>query len=258
MTRIGVYVINLDRSPERWQTISTHARRCGITLIRVSACDASCISTEDYIGVDRRAFLRHGARHLLPGEYGCYRSHLACLSAFLESSFDAAVIMEDDVLPCRDLTDRVRALLSAAPNVHLVKLFNHRTIGFVRRGVSSLGDEIGQCIHGPQGSAACYVVTRHGARRLFQDLSRMCFPYDVALERGWAHGIRAYSVRANLVTFGPASRLSGIATRKQYNNQKIGGFPRILTHLDRCVEYVRRIAHVVSGERRRELVPPPL
>lgn len=247
---VGVYVINLDRSWDRWQTISAHARSCGISLVRVSACDGSEICPKDYVGVDHRAFVRHGARRLLPGEYGCYRSHLAGLSTFLESANDAAIIMEDDVIPTLDLIRRAKALLAAASNVDLIKLFNHRTKGFVRRGISSHGDEVGQCVHGPQGSAACYVVTRHGAQQLVGRLSQMQFPYDVALERGWAHGVRAYSVRTNLVTLGPGSRVTGIATRKLYRDQKIRGIRRILTHLDRGVEYIRRIADVLVAPRR--------
>lgn len=241
--KLGVYVINLDRSQDRWDAISSRAKACGIEIIRIAAVDGRAIASENYVDVDHRSFMRQGARTLLPGEYGCYRSHLSCLSTFLFSEFDAALVLEDDVEVGADLIARTLAILDAAPDAHLVKLYNHRSRLFLPICTSRLGDRVGHSIHGPQGSAACYVVTRSGAQKAIAAMSRICFPYDVALERGWSHGMKVLSVRRNIVGLGPLCRQTEIASRGDYRRHKRGGLRRIVTHFYRSVDYLRRIAY---------------
>jgi len=73
--RLGVYVINLDASVDRWAALCNKAGEYGIDLIRVAAIDGRKLSPADFRDVDWKGFIRHGGRAILPGEYGCYRSH---------------------------------------------------------------------------------------------------------------------------------------------------------------------------------------
>ncbi|MDK4718861.1 glycosyltransferase family 25 protein [Rhizobium sp. CNPSo 3968] len=244
--RLGVYVINLDRSVERWSIICSRAAEHSIDIIRVSATDGCNLSRKEFRDVDWKGFARHGGRTILPGEYGCYRSHVRCLTSFLESDFDAALVMEDDIDVTGDLLDRTAAVLAVVPSADVVKLFNHRSYGFLGIAISDFGDEVGRCLHGPQGSAACYVITRRGAQIALPFLRVMSFPFDVALERGWHHGLNVLSVRDNVVDLMSCSRISQIGRRIDYDHVKFPGLKRLPTHLLRLTEYYRRIRYVLK------------
>lgn len=246
MMKLGVYVINLDRSVDRWAVVHSKAGECGIDVIRMAATDGRELSQKDFRDVDWKGFARHGGRALLPGEYGCYRSHIGCLSIFLESDFDAALVMEDDIDIPADLVERTIAILEAVPNADVVKLFNHRSSGFLGIATSVFGDEMGRCLHGPQGSAACYVITSRGAAKVLPLLRIMSFPFDVALERGWHHGANVLSVRRNVVSLMNHSRNSQIGKRVDYNRAKFFGPKRLPTHLLRAAEYCRRVRYVLE------------
>lgn len=98
--------------------------------------------------MDDAAFRRNTGRLMLPGEYGCYRSHIKALNAFLATADDLALIVEDDVELCADLRDRVQAAFEAVTDAGVIKFFNHRVVGFRKTNTSSRGDDIGRAIHG--------------------------------------------------------------------------------------------------------------
>ncbi|MCQ0987512.1 glycosyltransferase family 25 protein [Jiella sp. LLJ827] len=217
-------------------------------LVRVPGVDGAEIDPGDWIDVDWDRFRRSHGRRILPGEYGCYRSHLAALEAVMDSGDPVGVICEDDVVLSAETGSVVEAVLSEKPDLHVLKLFNNRLQGFVRHGGSSPFEVFGRCIHGPQGAAACYAVTREGAQIVHAALSRMWLPFDVALERGWDYGGRVYTMRRNVVGFGPLNKKSTIITSKasRYKHTKPFFLKRIPVAMFRGVDYVRRARYALG------------
>lgn len=94
--RATAYVINLDRSVERWERLQSAFADAPIDLNRISAVDGRNLNlTPD----DLNVMLRHHGRPFQPGEIGCYLSHLEALKAFLKSARKIAIILEDDAVP---------------------------------------------------------------------------------------------------------------------------------------------------------------
>lgn len=242
---IQIYVINLERSASRWERISAQAGEMGLDVIRVLALDGATVKPEDWIDADQRQFRQMHGRTMLPGEYGCYRSHLMALQQFADRDDAApiALVVEDDIDLQADLVERALALHNALPQAGVVKLFNHRTRGFRPKVVSALGNAVGRCLHGPQGSAACYFVTQPAARKLVASLAVMKLPYDIAIERGWDSGVPTYTVRDNLTSLGPLYRQTAIAHVAQYRKTKTTRLRRLSTHLFRARDYVCRLAY---------------
>lgn len=237
-------VINLARSTERWARIAESGRDTGLDVQRVPAVEGAQTPAGLRSDLDAAKFQRNHGRQVLAGEYGCYQSHLRALQTVVDQGYELAIIAEDDICLNGDLEKRVRAMFQASPSIDLLKLVNHRVTGFVRYGTSSLGDEFGRCLHGPQGSAACYAVTQKGARQLLPALKPMWLPYDLALERGWSTGVRTFTARLALVEFEEANRLdTTIATRKQYREVKLSRFKRWSVLKFRARDYVSRIAY---------------
>jgi glycosyl transferase family 25 len=244
--RMLSFVINLDRSYDRWKHIHDEAGHLGLDIKRVAAVDGALIDPNSRPDYDHDGFLRRNGRPMLPEEYGCYLAHLKALRAFLESDAEYAVILEDDVSLRADLVPRVQETIKAAPFAEVIKLLNHRAIWFRPVVRSRLGDSIGKCFFGPQGSAACYLVTRGGAEKALAALRRIELPFDVALERGWKTKLRVYSVRENVVELSVRSRESQIADRAKYRSIKLTRIKRIPTHCFRVVEFFRRVLYAAS------------
>lgn len=235
-----IYVINLDRSTDRWTAIES-SRDFGLDIRRVSGVDGRDIPPADWIGTDAEKFRRCHGREILPGEYGCYRSHLKALELVAAGPDPLAIITEDDVTLPADLADRVAALFAAAPEIALLKLVNHRTTGFRAIGKSKLGDEYGRCLHGPQGSAAAYAVTRAAAAGLVRALAIMWLPWDIALERGWDTGVATFTTRSPLITFPNRHGPSLIADSRRYARTKPSPLQRLPTLAFRTIDYLRRM-----------------
>ncbi len=242
---IRIYAINLDRSVDRWSVLSRRAEALGFHLARVPGDNGAAILPEDRVDCDVQAFKRNNGRTILPGEYGCYRSHLKALRAFYQTGEPIGVVVEDDIEFSAELLTRAGAAFEALPEADAIKLSNHRIVGFKRAATSRMGDEIGRAIHGPQGSAACYAVTHLGAERLIEGLKIMEYPWDVALERGWASGARIYTTRQNVAS--PTRDGTTIATQSAYRASKFPWWKRLRTYGIRIVETARRIAYAYDS-----------
>lgn len=245
---LPVLIINLDRSKERWRTISASARGTELAVERVTAVDGRNVAARSRVDVDDKLFRNHHGRELLAGEYGCYRSHLNALGMIARRNYDLAIIAEDDVLLNEQLANRVRSIFKANPRIDVLKLVNHRTSAFIQSGKSEAGDAFGRCLHGPLGSAACYAVTARGARKLIAALRVMSLPYDIALERGWASGANIVTTREPLVRFQDQQPQTTIATRGQYRNSKLPKVEQLGVLSFRAADYARRVVYSLRGK----------
>ncbi|HEX2018816.1 MAG TPA: glycosyltransferase family 25 protein [Aurantimonas sp.] len=249
--KIAYYVINLDRSPDRLAAISADAAACGLELQRVRAVDgATAPPAEKRQLLDEAGFRRLHGKIPMDGEYGCYASHLDVLDGFLAGDADAAVIFEDDVRPAADFLPTIEAI-TAVDDWDLVKLMHHRLPAFRPRRTLGPGRELGLAWFGPTGSSACYLLNRRAATRLRQHLVPMRLPYDVALERGWALGLRLRHVRPDLVEHNVATMKSLIGGTKKYAAARLAPWRRLSTLAFRTSELFRRAAYAARASERR-------
>lgn len=243
--RLPVYLINIARAADRLAEVRSGSGAFGIEIERVDGIDGYLLPSEQWVDVDHRLFgWRHG-RRILPGEYGCYRSHLMALRQFLASGNDAAVIIEDDIALDGEFMERAWAAHRAVPDADMIKLVNHRWKGFRVYVRSDRGDQIGRCLFGPQGSTACYLVTRSGAQKILRSLAVMSLPWDVAIERGWDMRISVFATAVNLVGFSKLQRETMIGRRKDYLAAKLGAWKRVPAHVFRTGDFLRRLVYVV-------------
>lgn len=237
--KINYYVINLDRSPERLAAIGADAAAIGIDLIRVKAVDGKAVPPQARDILDERGFRRLHGKIPMDGEYGCYQSHIDAFDAFLASDADIAVIFEDDVRLTPALLPALDRIV-AVDDWDVVKLMHHRLPAFRAHRSIGGGHRLGTALFGPTGSSAAYLVNRQGAKALRQRLVPMQLPYDVALERGWALGVRVRHVEPDVVSGNPLTQQSLIGGRKKYAAMKLAPWRRLTTLLFRTAEVVRR------------------
>jgi glycosyl transferase, family 25 len=237
---LRIYAINLDKAANRWQRMRDQAIQYGLNVTRVAAIDGSKVAAHDRTDFHARQFDQHNGRRILPGEYGCYRSHLLALEQFVTTGDDMALIVEDDIDLNERLPNRAIAALEAVSGAGLVKLVNHRMVGFRPLAKTREKDIVGRCIHGPQGSAACYIVTRKAAQTLLRALRPILLAYDVALERGWATGVATYATGENLAEFSPFRSETAIGSRSTYRAAKKHFLRRASAYWFRTLDQARR------------------
>ena len=234
LNRCGIYLINLDRSSDRLLSAERHFNAIGLPFERIVAIDAS---KEDLsvFPIDRKAFRRtHGRETIRAGEIGCYFSHLRALRTFLASEREFGIILEDDVLPQKQLLTVLEELFLYASDWDLVTLFHfHRGGPIVVRQVKEFSMNV-NIAH--ISSAAAYLLTRHSAQKLISHLEVMRACIDHSLYESWKHGLRLRSVRPMPIQLATQSHQSTINTE---SGEKPPIFFRLPTLLYRCYIAIR-------------------
>lgn len=100
-TNILRLVINLDRSPERLESISKQLSAQGLSFQRIPARDGRKLSPEELSRLEapydaHEKFVFRKA--LWPTEIACFLSHAACWEKLVKSDCEWGLIMEDDIV----------------------------------------------------------------------------------------------------------------------------------------------------------------
>lgn len=163
-----IYLINLDRSPERLARMQSILRSMGLEFTRFPAVDGSLLTEEE---LSAKVRLVDGRPHLSLGEIGCTLSHIECLELIAEGPDNYAVIAEDDVHLCSDAYRFLKNSSWIPAGVGVVKLETVLKNTFLGRstfcGVS--GYELRPLLSTHHGSGL-YVVSKAAARKIV-DLS---------------------------------------------------------------------------------------
>ena len=243
---IDFFVINLDRSAERLAAIERDAAGFGISLIRVPAVDGKSVPAADRWLLDRAGFLRRHGKHPMDGEYGCYASHIEALRRIAAGPAEAGVVLEDDARPLATLRPVLDALMER-DDWDVVRFAHHRRVP--RRLLRALpaGHGLFAVFFGPTGSAAGYIVRRSVAAALADRMTPMRLPVDVALERGWATGVRTRDIWPNLVAYSSHSKQSLTQAGRRYGAMKLKPWRRIPTLIFRTGDALRRFAFALRA-----------
>ena len=156
MTPLPVYVINLDRRPDRLETIAADLGRLGLPFERVPAVDARQLPPEDR--ADRNPLFRAGSK-------ACMLSHGEALRRFLATDRDAAMILEDDAELASDLPAACRSTGWWPEGTGLIKLERPNRLKDLqgpRCGQTPGGRELRRIVRWNAGSAG-YLIDRDAA-----------------------------------------------------------------------------------------------
>ena len=190
---LGVYVINLDSSKERWKRIHHHLSQFSFSVHRISGVYGKAHPQLRYIpsvvDLERYRLLLKGKEPGL-GEIGCYLSHAKALRTFLHSRFEFALIVEDDVSFSPIFSQVIRGLLNCKEKWDLCSFELHPLQSgwplFISS--SSLSLPIGShlCVYFKESwRAGAYLINRWAAQRLLEKSLPMCLPWDMYYMRFW-------------------------------------------------------------------------
>jgi len=190
--RLSVYLINLDRSPERRLRMEARIHTKGLEFERVSAIDGRDLAFP-VPGFDEAGYRRRHGRMPNPYEIGCFLSHVECARRMLQSDAGHALILEDDLIFEEDIVEVLGAALDEQRKWDILRLstvnqgkkFKLQRLTRCRRLAVSLTRE--------KGSGA-YLINRKAARWIVDELVPMRLPYDLAFDLEHLSGLRGLFV----------------------------------------------------------------
>ena len=196
---LGIFAINLDRSPDRWATIDRYFGKLPWPLYRTPAIDArrdpdaalavrgqKIILPPDGVGWNPYRF-----RIFSLVEEACLASHLSAWRQFLASGHERGLILEDDAEPQVGFEQAVGALLGEGPPIDIVKLEGiPRSGGRLAIPIRPLGrnNMLVRSLR-PRSGGAAYILTRQAAERLLEKIDKLCMPVDDFLWSQGTHGL---------------------------------------------------------------------
>jgi glycosyl transferase, family 25 len=188
---VVAYIINLDRSQDRYAYVKPNVDQLGIPVERISAVEGKALSdAEINEAVDVQTFKEFLSHFPKKGTIGCSLSHIKAWKAFLASPFEYAVIFEDDVnfdsvklrTMMNDLTqngkywDVVSFELSHRGTPLTIKSFpNGQKLVVYLTEISHTG---------------AYMLNREAATKLLEKSLPIKMPIDHYITRGWEFGLK--------------------------------------------------------------------
>lgn len=254
---LDCYIINLDRSVERWDISSEKFREAGLNVIRVPAIAGSELQFPHPDFAPWRYFFWYG-RKMYPNKVACYFSHIKALRTFLDSGQDFAMICEDDVVPCLELQDVIDAAMRYSDAWDLLRLGGWKPTQGLDFAELPHGYRLGCDLKTASGNGG-KIVNRFAAERIIERLLPMRLPHDVSLFYDWPIGIREMSVRPFPILLNePMSESSSIGEQPPHSLWD----PIILTHLTKfpyrvASRSVRKLSRIYWALRRFYFPPKP-
>lgn len=91
-----IFLINLDRRPDRLEQVKTQLEQLGLEFQRISAVDGKQLPA-DYPLLQKERFLLEQKKPAVMGEIGCAESHRLIWKQMIANNLPFALILEDDI-----------------------------------------------------------------------------------------------------------------------------------------------------------------
>ncbi|WP_413533424.1 glycosyltransferase family 25 protein [Empedobacter brevis] len=236
------YLINLDRATKRLKLMENEFNKCEISYERISAVDAKTLDSSTY------KIKNKYDRDLVPGEIGCYLSHVKTLETFLASENEFAVIIEDDAILAEDFKSAVEHTLSIYDKLSkkekwdVLKLFNGKRKHIK---VADVDDKyiIAACGTSIPITTIAAIWTKEAAKKFLNKiktpLPTIQRPIDCELQHAWEFNLRIYNLLPSIVKSAPVEtqiqindnlRKSKLARQIQYELNRL--FPKYFYYIN--------------------------
>ena len=186
-----IYVISLVRSLDRRLRVASMLAEQGVDFEFFDAVDGR--------EIDYAAFVdSHAPWQLLPGEIGCYLSHLGVWRNVVERGDDVALVLEDDVIIDANAFDVIDSCVELTEGWDAVRLFStEKQVGLVVK-VLDAGFRLVMPTKNPSGMGG-YLISRSGAIRMLKAYGRISVPIDTAVDGYWRLGLNIPMISPPLV-----------------------------------------------------------
>lgn len=201
--KLGILVLNLDRSPNRLAAMTSQLNRLGLHWERLAAIDGTIIAgnTAAY-GYSESLNRMQFPRILNAGEIGCFATHRRAWQYILEKGWAGAVILEDDVTLSPELPAAIAALENAMEQWDAVKFMSCGRKTIRHSPIDKAGRWALGCYFKTPILAGAQALTANAAKKLLHATQEFGRPVDVVLQWWWETGVRFQALKPDLATHG--------------------------------------------------------
>lgn len=190
-----VFVINLDRSPERWLHVAKQLDDLQVSYERISAVDGRNLQEADIEKVfDSKQARKKYHYDLTKGEIACYLSHQLAWQRVVVQNLDFAVVLEDDV----NIGSHLRVVLEHINQLRLPWSLLKLAAPFKAQQYRALSSwkatKLVQYRRKPPMGAAGYAISRAGAAQLLKQRKRIFRPVDVDMQWLFELNIQCFGI----------------------------------------------------------------
>jgi glycosyl transferase family 25 len=251
---IGVYVINLETSKERYEYIKDNIKSLGFPQIRIDAVDGRKMSKEEIDAkVDVKTYKSFLSRLPNGGTIGCYLSHVKVWEEFLKSGFEFAVVFEDDISFDPGRVKLVIGDLIETPSFWDIVSLEQRHNGLPLIIKKLKNDQELVVYLAEVTHSGAYIINRRAAYNLLKKAFPMRMPLDHYFTRAWEFDLKFTGVenpRLVKQTFGESDigKTEAISeeNRTVFDKLKRGMYKfqsYIIRFLYNCKIYIQAILH---------------
>ncbi|MEN9843433.1 MAG: hypothetical protein RLZZ612_1262 [Pseudomonadota bacterium] len=243
-----VLLINLPRSANRLSQMKSRLHALGLNYEVLQAVDGQDHLEELWPTVDVEAFERHVGRDVLPGEIGCYHSHLKAWEKFLASDAHTLLVLEDDIVFADDFLSALQVGLQGAAHWDMLKLAKIRAKQPICQGM--LGRYRLNAYIGAATGFGAYLIQRATAKRLMPNLLPVRAPIDRELEQVHRHDFRHFG----LEPFSASPQDDGKSTITGHNFSAVKRYPlcrRWTKYVEQMTNLVGRLLYLMGRGRLR-------
>jgi glycosyl transferase family 25 len=209
---LKIVVLSLTSSLTRRQQITDKFANLDVKFEFLNAIDGRT-DTHPYLqNYHEHAFLKHRRRKAVPGELGCYVSHLLAWEKCIALN-QPLLVLEDDAELTPDFMAGIKVLQTLADNVGYVRvepLESKWVVTVWQQQHFSLVKQlkVGMCATG-------YLITPNAAKQLLKKATAICYPIDLFLKYTFIHQQTMYALCPPLVYPTHSDSIIGIEARKQ-------------------------------------------
>ena len=196
---LPIYVISLRASESRRRAMTDRMAELGLTFSFIDAVVGKDIAADQKKTLLSDKRRRHLASPLSDGALGCLMSHRQAWKQLLDTTGDAALILEDDADLAAEALDILPRIAALKGRFDLINL--HHTSGRPLVDVARLSPTHALSITRYVSIGAIgYVVSRAAAERLLAVSTPGIFEVDVLMNRWWEHGVKTLVLTPSVVS----------------------------------------------------------
>lgn len=215
---MNIFLINLDKDRDRLDRMRELLGALSIPYERIPAVYGTAMPTwlKPYFLDENDRILSN----LLPGEVGCYASHLLVMKRVIESG-QPALILEDDIDVSKEFHTILDSMGSFPRDWDIVRLSNPYKRGFVSQVQLNSHFQVVKFTH-VSPSTGAYLITPSGAEKFLSWKKLRTLPVDQDLRRVWDSGLITYGIHPRPITpdVVGGSSIDQIASRRKKRRRR--------------------------------------
>jgi glycosyl transferase family 25 len=223
---VQIFVISLRTALDRREYVATQFRNAGLPFRFFDAIEGSRALEQYADAIDRRSYRLNTYRDPLPGEIGCYASHLA-LWKQAAATREPMIVLEDDCEIATNFPDALRVVEDEIERFGFIRLqsFKRRlSLKFLPAShvvAEFSGFEMHYLSDVPLALLA-YAVSPASAAKLVAASETIAAPVDKFMQRTWANDVPVFALSPVSVKASAFCRQTTIGRRRRRKKTRVG------------------------------------